>query len=554
MILPGPRRSWPWSGVALLAAALVGLPILTVLSSLARPEWALWAHLARTQLPELLLNTLGLVTAVGLGVLVLGTTLAWLVVTCEFPGRRLFEWALVLPLALPAYVIGFVFLGLFEYAGPTQTALRGWLGPGARLPDLRSGWGVALMMTLVYYPYVYTAGPRGARRAGAGVPRDRSQPRALASRDPVRRHAAPGAARARRRDRAGLHGGARRFRDRLDVQLPDADRGDLPRVARDVRSDGGDSARGDPPRTRRRPPGARAPLPRAGAVHPRATAGPAPGPAAPHGHPGAGRDRALRGHAHPRLRAARRPALALGPRGARAGQRAGGVPPRPAPEPDARGRRGASGHGGRRAPRLRAPEPAHDARDGRDALRRPRLRLAGGSHRGRRPAPPGLARPRAGRRRRGRDRRRSGPPAHRLGGGPPLRLSGPVPGRGEPERRGEPRADPAEPRRGRALPRRARRPHGPRHPSAARAPRPPGGRHARLRRRDEGAAGHPAPPAVRPRDPRHRHLAANGGVALDRSGGAGARAGPGRARSGAPRDAGDRRRRAGGPPPRPRTP
>jgi iron(III) transport system permease protein len=77
-------------------------------------------------------------------------------VTCEFPGRRLFEWALVLPLALPAYVIGFVFLGIFEYAGPLQTALRGWLGPGARLPDLRSGWGVALMMTLVYYPYVYT--------------------------------------------------------------------------------------------------------------------------------------------------------------------------------------------------------------------------------------------------------------------------------------------------------------------------------------------------------------------------------------------------------------
>ena len=76
--------------------------------------------------------------------------------TCEFPGRRVFEWALILPLALPAYVIGFVFLGLFEYAGPLQAALRGWFGPGARLPDLRSGWGVALVMTLVYYPYVYT--------------------------------------------------------------------------------------------------------------------------------------------------------------------------------------------------------------------------------------------------------------------------------------------------------------------------------------------------------------------------------------------------------------
>jgi iron(III) transport system permease protein len=153
---PRPRPSWSWTAAALTAAGLVCLPILTVLWSLTRPAGPVWAHLWRTQLPELVLNTVGLVAAVGLGVLLLGTTLAWLVVTCEFPGRRVFEWALVLPLALPAYVIGFVFLGLFEYAGPVQTTLRDWLGPGARLPDLRAGWGVALMMTLVYYPYVYT--------------------------------------------------------------------------------------------------------------------------------------------------------------------------------------------------------------------------------------------------------------------------------------------------------------------------------------------------------------------------------------------------------------
>jgi iron(III) transport system permease protein len=153
---PRPRPSWSWTAAALTAAGLVCLPILAVVWSLTRPAGAVWAHLWRTQLPELLLNTLGLVAGVGLGVLLLGTTLAWLVVTCEFPGRRVFEWALVLPLALPAYVIGFVFLGLFEYAGPVQTTLRDWLGPGARLPDLRAGWGVALMMTLVYYPYVYT--------------------------------------------------------------------------------------------------------------------------------------------------------------------------------------------------------------------------------------------------------------------------------------------------------------------------------------------------------------------------------------------------------------
>jgi iron(III) transport system permease protein len=143
---------------ALGAAGLVSVPILTVAWSLTHPAWAVWAHLWQTQLPELLLNTVILVVEVGLGVLVLGTALAWLVTACEFPGRRVFEWALVLPLALPAYVIGFVFLGLFEYAGPVQSALRGWLGPGVRLPDLRSGWGVALMMTLVYYPYVYTLG------------------------------------------------------------------------------------------------------------------------------------------------------------------------------------------------------------------------------------------------------------------------------------------------------------------------------------------------------------------------------------------------------------
>ncbi len=156
MVDPRLRRSWPWSLAALGVAGLVAVPILTVVSSLAHPAWAIWAHLWRTQLPELLVNTVALVTTVGLGVLVLGTTLAWLVVTCEFPGRRVFEWALVLPLALPAYVIGFVFLGIFEYPGPIQTALRGWLGPGTRLPDLRAGWGVALVMTLVYYPYVYT--------------------------------------------------------------------------------------------------------------------------------------------------------------------------------------------------------------------------------------------------------------------------------------------------------------------------------------------------------------------------------------------------------------
>jgi len=150
---PGP---WLLTAAAVLAGMVVAVPILSVLLSLANPVHAVWAHLWRTQMVELLGNTLALMLGVGLGSLGLGVALAWLVVFFEFPGRRGFEWALVLPLALPAYVIGFVFLGIFEFAGPLQTALRQVAGPELRLPDLRSGWGVVVVMTLVLYPYVYT--------------------------------------------------------------------------------------------------------------------------------------------------------------------------------------------------------------------------------------------------------------------------------------------------------------------------------------------------------------------------------------------------------------
>jgi ABC-type Fe3+ transport system permease subunit len=82
---------------------------------------------------ELVGNTLALLAGVGAGALVVGTGLAWLVVTYRFPGRGILEWALVLPLAVPAYVIGFAFLGLFGFTGPVQIALRRWLGTGVRL-------------------------------------------------------------------------------------------------------------------------------------------------------------------------------------------------------------------------------------------------------------------------------------------------------------------------------------------------------------------------------------------------------------------------------------
>ena len=118
---------------------------------------------------ELALNTLALLAGVGAGTLVMGTLLAWLVVNFRFPGRAVFEWALILPLAIPAYVIGFTFLGIFEFSGPLQSALRRWLGAGVRLPELRSWGGVTLMMSLVFYPYVYLLARAAFRAQGSAA-------------------------------------------------------------------------------------------------------------------------------------------------------------------------------------------------------------------------------------------------------------------------------------------------------------------------------------------------------------------------------------------------
>lgn len=157
------------AAAAVLVAAVIAAPVLGVAASLASPRLEVWAHLWETQLLELVANTVLLLAGVGAGTLLLGTALAWLVVHFQFPGRSLFEWALVLPLAMPAYVIGFAFLGLTEFAGPLQSALRAWLGPDARLPELRSGGGVALVMALVFYPYVYLLARAAFRAQGAAT-------------------------------------------------------------------------------------------------------------------------------------------------------------------------------------------------------------------------------------------------------------------------------------------------------------------------------------------------------------------------------------------------
>lgn len=149
------NRSFGWQAVTLVTACLVAFPIFLVGRAFLTPSWEVWLHLWQTRLGEMVINTLSLLIGVGAGTLTLGTALAWIVVFHKFPGRRIIEWLLILPMTMPGYVMAFVALSIFSYTGPVQTALRASYGPDIWFPDIRSTTGVVIIMTLVLYPYVY---------------------------------------------------------------------------------------------------------------------------------------------------------------------------------------------------------------------------------------------------------------------------------------------------------------------------------------------------------------------------------------------------------------
>ncbi|MDK2124709.1 ABC transporter permease [Parachitinimonas caeni] len=151
-----PPRRWNLQpGIAWLIAAITLVPLLVVLASLADPQTDIWAHLADYVLPQLLINTAWLAGGVAIGTLLLGVSLAWLTAVYDFPGRRHFAWLLALPLAMPAYVLASVQIGLYDFTGPLQTLLREWFDNSRWFPPIRSRGGVILTMTLALYPYVY---------------------------------------------------------------------------------------------------------------------------------------------------------------------------------------------------------------------------------------------------------------------------------------------------------------------------------------------------------------------------------------------------------------
>lgn len=153
------RAGTVWLFLSAISAALVLLPVLALAFQAVQGSEGLWSHLLATTLPVAFIDTLILLAGVGIIVAVLGTSTAWLVTAYEFRGRRALEWALLLPLAVPTYIIAYAYLDILHPIGPVQNALRDILGYTSprefRLPDIRSMTGCILLLGFVLYPYVY---------------------------------------------------------------------------------------------------------------------------------------------------------------------------------------------------------------------------------------------------------------------------------------------------------------------------------------------------------------------------------------------------------------
>ena len=144
-----------WKIASALIASAVLMPLLVLFFSFSKPETDIWRHISENLLGDLAINTAALASGVLALTAILGVSLAWLTAACDFPGRKWFSWLLLLPMAVPAYVMAFVFLGIFDFAGPVQGALRTWWPESFTPMDVRSAPGVIIVLSLGLYPYVY---------------------------------------------------------------------------------------------------------------------------------------------------------------------------------------------------------------------------------------------------------------------------------------------------------------------------------------------------------------------------------------------------------------
>lgn len=158
---PGSTRasgSAAWNFITIGIAILVSIPIFTIIANLFVSSGDVWPHLASTVLPEYVKNSLWLLVGVGTGVFILGVGTAWLVTMCTFPGSKQFRWLLILPMAVPAYLMAYTYTDFLAFTGPVQIFIRaitGWEYGDYWFPNIRSLWGAILMMSFVFFPYVY---------------------------------------------------------------------------------------------------------------------------------------------------------------------------------------------------------------------------------------------------------------------------------------------------------------------------------------------------------------------------------------------------------------
>lgn len=151
-------RPFFWDMSILAVALLMAVPVLVIASFVLQPVNDNWQHLAENLLAGYVSNSLLLLIGVSAGVLSIGVITAWLTSMCDFPGRKLFSWTLLLPLAIPAYIIAYTYTGMLDFEGPLQSTLRSWFGwryGDYWFPEVRSIGGAILMLSLVLYPYVY---------------------------------------------------------------------------------------------------------------------------------------------------------------------------------------------------------------------------------------------------------------------------------------------------------------------------------------------------------------------------------------------------------------
>lgn len=144
-----------WTVYLIVIVLVIAIPLLSIFFGLFKGPGQAWGHIQKNLLPDYVANSLVLVLGTGLLTTLLGVSTAWFVSTCDFTGRKFFEWALILPLAIPSYIIAYTYAGIFDYAGPVQIIFRQWFPDEVFAFDIMNIYGVIILLSFVLYPYVF---------------------------------------------------------------------------------------------------------------------------------------------------------------------------------------------------------------------------------------------------------------------------------------------------------------------------------------------------------------------------------------------------------------